>query len=149
MVSKLTDLGERVCCRIKQVSDECPGSIADMLNFQLVSCGQRDVVFTCRTQPWMRNASGTLHGGLCTTILDQAMGFVCHCLIPGEGSVPTVHLEVNYHRPLDPGEQVVVKVHVLSVTRSLITLNAEAFQATNPEKISLSGSGTHFIIQKK
>lgn len=73
MVSELTDLEERVRRRIAQVSDECPGSIADMLNFQLVSCARGDVIMTCRTLPWMRNPAGTLHGGLCATILDLSL----------------------------------------------------------------------------
>lgn len=66
----------------------------------------------------------------------------------GEGSAPAVHLSVDYHRPLHPGEQVIVKVHVVSVTRSLTKLTAEAFQASSPEKICLSGSGVYFFKPK-
>ena len=96
----------------------------------------------------MRNSAGTLHGGLCATILDQAMGFVAHCLKPGEGAAPTVQLAVDYHRPLHPGENVIVKVHVVSVTRSLMNLTVEAVQESNPDKICLSGSGIFFYRPK-
>ena len=146
MVSNELDLGEQVRRRIAQVNTDFPGSIAEMLNFRFVSCDgeQDDVVMTCQTLPWMRNPAGTLHGGMCATILDQAMGFVCHSIMPGEGKAPTVHLEVNYHRPLHPGELVIVKVHVVSVTRSLMVLYAEACHASSPERICLSGSGTYF-----
>ena len=97
--------------------------------------------------PWMRNPAGTLHGGLGATILDQAMGFVAYCLKAGEGITPTVHLSVDYHRPLRPGERVIVKVHVVSETRNLINLYADASQATCPERICLSGSGIFSLKQ--
>lgn len=132
--------------RIDQISREIPDSIADRMCFQLVDWDEekRDYTFACRTQVWMRNFAGTLHGGMCATILDQAMGFVASCLKPGPGIAPTVQMEVNYHRPLIPGEEVLVKVHVVSVTRSLMNLTAEAMRLTSPDKVCLSGSGIFF-----
>ena len=145
MVNERNDLGEKVRRRVAEVNAAASGSIAGMMNFRFESCADGDVVFTCQTMPWMRNAAGTLHGGLCATILDQAMGFVAYCLKEGEGTAPTVHLSVDYHRPLRPGEGVKVSVHVVSVTRSLIKLTAEAYQASRPERICLSGSGVYFF----
>ena len=144
------NLGEAVRRRIAEMDSALPGSIGAMLQFQLTDFDPEtnDITMTCRTMPWMRNFAGTLHGGLCAAVLDQAMGFVSHCLKPGEGTAPTVQLSVSYHRPLRPGEAVIVKVHVVSVTRSLANLTAEAFQASAPEKICLSGSGIYFIKEK-
>ena len=132
--------------RIAQITEEVPGSIGDMLHFDLLECDEAkgDYTMTCRTTPWMRNYAGTLHGGLCATILDQAMGFVSYCLKPGEGTAPTVQIEVDYHRPLVPGEDVLVKVHVVTATRSLMNLTAEAMEIGNPDRICLSGSGIYF-----
>ena len=139
-------MGVALCRRIAQITEEVPGSIGDMMQFQLIECdeGKGDYTFSCKTLPWMRNYAGTLHGGLCATILDQAMGFVSYCLKPGPGTAPTVQIEVDYHRPLHPGEDVIVKVHVVTATRSLMNLTAEAMQMSNPEKICLSGSGIYF-----
>ena len=145
MENKLTDLGERVRSRIAEVNAAVPGSIAEMLNFRFVSQENDVIVMTCQTMPWMRNPAGTLHGGLCATILDQAMGFVSYCLKAGEGTAPAIHLAVDYHRPLCPGEQVYVRVHVVNVSRNLMNLTAEAYQASCPEKICLSGSGVYFF----
>ena len=132
--------------RIAQITEEVPGSIGDMMHFQLIGCDEEkgDYTMTCETLPWMRNYAGTLHGGLCATILDQAMGFISYCLKRGPGTAPTVQMEVDYHRPLIPGEEVIVKVHVVTATRSLMNLTAEAVQASHPEKICLSGSGIYF-----
>lgn len=146
-VSERFEFGEEVRRRIAEVNTGVPGSIAEMMDFRFVEYDQahNDIVMTCRTMPWMRNPAGTLHGGLCATILDQAMGFVSYCLKAGEGTAPTVHLSVDYHRPLQPGERVIVKVHVINVTRSHMNLSAEAFQASCPEKICLSASGIYFF----
>lgn len=149
-VSEHIDLAEEVRCRIAELDNSVPGSIGEMMNFQVVEYDpeHNDLVMICETMPWMRNFAGTLHGGLCATILDQAMGLVSYCLKDGEGTAPAVQLGVDYHRPLHPGEQVIVKVHVVSVTRSLMNLTAEAFQASCPEKICLSGSGIYFFKPK-
>lgn len=147
-MNECIDLAEKVRRRIAQVDASIPGSIAEMLRFEVVGEDKGDIVMTCGTMPWMRNSAGTLHGGLCATILDQAMGFVSCCLKEGNDIAPTVQMSISYHRPLHPGEQVVVKVHVISVTHSLMNLTAEASQATCPEKICLSGSGMYFVRQK-
>lgn len=147
-MNECIDLAEKVRRRIAQVDASIPGSIAEMLRFEVVGEDKGDIVMTCGTMPWMRNSAGTLHGGLCATILDQAMGFVSCCLKEGNDIAPTVQMSISYHRPLHPGEQVIVKVHVVSVTHSLMNLAAEASQATCPEKICLSGSGMYFVRQK-
>ena len=133
--------------RIAQISEAAPGSIGDIMHYELLECDSEkgDYVMSCRTEEWMRNFAGTLHGGLSATILDQAMGFVSYCLKAGEGTAPAVHLSVDYYRPLRPGERVQVPVRVVSVTRNLMNLTAEACQESHPEKICLSGSGVYFF----
>ena len=131
---------------IKEIRARNPGSIGEMLKFQLISCDEvkDDYVFKCKTEPWMCNHYGTLHGGICATILDQAMGMVCCCLKRGFGICTTVQLEADYHRPIAPGEDIEVRVHVVSVTKSLINMTAELIQPSKPDKISVSGSAIFF-----
>lgn len=123
-----------------------PGSIGDRMQFQLVSYdeGENICTMTCKTESWMQNPAGTLHGGICATILDQAMGFIAYCVKPGEGIAPTVHLSVDYHRPLIPGEGALIQVRVVSVTHSFMSLSAEVMHPGHPDKICFSGSGTYF-----
>jgi len=131
---------------IKRIQVRNAGSIGEMLKFQVVSCDEEkdDYVLQCKTEPWMCNHYGTLHGGICATILDQAMGMVCCCLKKGFGVTTTVQLEADYHRPIMPGDDILVRVHVISVTRSLINMTAELVQAAKPDKISVSGSAIFF-----
>lgn len=122
------------------------GTIADILKFQVVSCDEANdtYVLKCKTEPWMCNHYGTLHGGMCATIMDQAMGMVCSCLKKGFGTCTTVQLETDYHRPVTVEEDIIVRVHVMSVTKSLINMTAELLQESKGGKFSVTGSAIFF-----
>ncbi len=132
--------------QILRLSEATPGSIGDILQFRFLRYDEAEDVYTmtCETEAWMRNFAGTLHGGMGAAILDQAMGFIAYCRKRGEGTAPAVQLSVNYHRPLLPGNTVLVKVRVVSITRSIMNLSAEAMHLSHPEKVCLSGSGIYF-----
>lgn len=106
-MSAASETGALLRRRIAQVSELAPDSIGDMLHFELLDCDPEagDYFLSCRTETWMRNPAGTLHGGLGATVLDQAMGLIPYCLKTGAGIAPTVQLSVNYHRPLNPGQR--------------------------------------------
>ena len=122
------------------------GTIAEMLHFEVVSCDDETetYVLRCKTVPWMSNHYGTLHGGICATIMDQAMGMVCSCLKKGYGSCTTVQLETDYHRPIPTGDDILVQVHVMSVTRLLVNMTAEIIHPSKPNKFCVTGSAIFF-----
>ena len=132
--------------RLEQLHSDGAGTIGDMLDLRLLEVDslQGTVLLRCATAPWMRNLAGTLHGGMCATVVDQAMGCVAYCAKPGAGIAPTIQLQVSYHRPLIPGEDVLMRIRVLSVTGSLIHLSCEAMVASAPEKLCLSSTATYF-----
>ncbi len=145
------DMAEVVSQRIALLHEVVPNSIGDMLNFRLINCDPAAGIYVlgCKTETWMRNVAGTLHGGMCATVVDQAMGFISYCIKPGEGTAPTVQMQVTYHRPLIPGEEVLVTVKVLTVTRSLMHLSAEAVMAYATDKLCLTSSATYFYKPAK
>ena len=132
---------------IERIAQRNPGTIAEMLKFNVISCDEEkdDYVFSCKTEPWMCNHYRTLHGGICATILDQAMGMVCCCLKKGFGVCTTVQLESDYHRPIPAGDDILVQVHVMSVTRVLLNLTAEIIHPDKPNKYAVTGSGIFFF----
>jgi len=140
------NLKEPLLIRLEQLHTLAPGSIGDMMGLELVDCDPDHGIYTmrCKTYDWMRNIAGTLHGGMCATLVDQAMGCVAYCARPGEGIAPTVELNVEYHRPLIPGKDVRMDIHLVSVTRSLMHLAAEAYVADEPEKLCISASAVYF-----
>ena len=131
--------------RIAELHRIAPGSIGDQMGYEVLGGdGETRIRLRCKTFGWMRNGPGTLHGGMCATVVDQAMGFVAWCIKPGQGIAPTVQMQVEYHRPLIPGENVTVEVEVVSRTKSLMHLRCEAYPENSPEKVSLTASATYF-----
>ena len=149
--SKMENFEQILKDRLAAIHTLAPGSIGSQMQYELLSCDEDGLNCTllCRTFDWMRNIPGTLHGGMCATIVDQAMGFVAHCVKRGDGTAPTVELQVSYHRPLNPGGNVLVNIHVISVTNSLMRLSCEAYQADNPAKVCLTATATYFNKQRK
>ena len=146
MSEEKLSMEQLVRSRIALLREVVPNTIGDLLHFTLLDCDPTQGTYTlrCETAPWMRNVAGTLHGGMCAAIVDQAMGFIAYCVKPGEGTAPTVQMQVEYHRPLIPGEAVVVRVKVLSVTKSLMHLSSEAALEASPERICVSATGVYF-----
>ena len=132
--------------RIRELHAFAPDSIGDRLEFRVISCsgGGGECLFECRTSDWMRNAFGTLHGGMCATVMDQAMGFVAYCVKPGEGITPTVQMQVEYHSPLIPGKSIFVRVQVVSAGKTLIHMAAQAWQTDREDTLCLSATGLYF-----
>ena len=132
---------------IRNLHEKAPGSIGDLMEFRVLSEDRSAGVYVlqCKTMEWMRNVQGTLHGGMCATVVDQAMGFVAFSCVGNAGIAPTINLQLNYHKPLIPGEDVIIRIKVASRTRSLITMTCEASRASSPERICLSGSATSFL----
>ena len=139
-------LEEKVRARIAELSVIAPDSIGAQMCYEVLHFDpvQKEITMRCRTFGWMRNGFGSLHGGMCATVVDQAMGFVAHCCKMDDGTAPTVQLSVDYHRPLVPGEDVLVKVKVISVSRNLMRFTSEAYQASNPDKLCMTGSSIFF-----
>ena len=138
---------QRLSDWIGQVHQRAPESIGDLLRFQVDSCDPEagEYRLLASTERWMRNAFGSLHGGIITTILDQGMGMLATCLMNGTAITPTVEMNVIYHRPLMPGDRILLKIQVETITRTLIHLRSEAVNALQPEKLCVSATGIFCI----
>ena len=132
---------EAIEARIASFHEIAPGAICDLIPFSLESIDGDTASFRCGTEYWMRNTFGALHGGIGTTILDQAMSLVAYCVKKGEGTTPCIEMQESFHRPIVPGEDVQVVVRSLSVGKSLIRLSSELRQNG---KLCISATGTYF-----
>lgn len=132
---------------LDRLHDCAPGAVGDSLSLRLLDCSAQARTYTLRasTAEWMRNVNHTLHGGMCATILDQAMGCLAYCCKPGEGISPTIHLQVNYVRAIPVGEDVFVRMRVMSVTRHLIHITAEAWTGEDAGRTCLTATATYFF----
>lgn len=139
----LQDKIERIIAHVHQIA---PGSVGDLFQFALISCDETERVFCfrCQTEAWMKNAMGTLHGGISATIMDQAMGMVVSCVTPEEGFSPTIQMQECYHRPIFPGDVLRVIIKVTSQTKSMINLNAELYRESMLDSLCVSGTAIYY-----
>lgn len=145
------DMKTRLERRLETIATQGKDTIGDLLQLQLESCDAEKGEFLIRgkTAPWMRNLAGTLHGGMCATFVDQCLGLVAYCLKEGQGVTPTLDMNLHYHRPPLPGEDVLIRIRLVSMTKSIIHMGAEVYMASNPDRICISGSGTSYFKERK
>ena len=131
--------------RLEILRTQAPDSIGNLLDLRLIEAGKDAYTFRGKTEYWMRNVAGTLHGGMGATLADHAMGTIVWCLLPEGTKSATTALDLKYHRPLIPGEDVRIRVRLVSKTKSLIHLSAELYRDSVPEKLCISASATFFV----
>jgi acyl-coenzyme A thioesterase PaaI-like protein len=75
-------VAERIRNRMGWIQDNAKDTVGGALQLQLLHWQQEtgEYVFRSATTDWMRNVIGTLHGGSCAIMVDQAMGCVANCL---------------------------------------------------------------------
>lgn len=131
----------------KKVGD----TIGAMLDFELLECNSQTGEYTlrCKTERWMRNIMGSLHGGISAAVMDHAMGIVANSIREKEGVGPTVQLQTTYHRPVFVGENLIVTVQVLSVSATLTQMTAQCFAESDQTKICVSATGTYHFSARR
>ena len=132
--------------RLDFLQTQLPDTISSMIRLELVRCDEaaNDYVIKGHPAPWMVNFHGTLHGGMCATFVDQAMGHMAFCMKPGPGTTATIDMNIKYHRPLLCDDEIIIHVHKISQTKSLISMSCEAYRASSPEKVCITASATYF-----
>lgn len=135
---------EEVERRVQELHTEGAETISDYLNLKLADCKPEIGEYTlhCHTKRWMCNTFGTIHGGMCATILDQSMGCVAFVVKPDK--CPTVEMNVMYHRPVMPEEDTVIVVKIRSLGRQLIHLSSELYMQSKPDKLCVSATAVYF-----
>lgn len=108
-----------------------------------------EYLFLCHTTECMRNVIHTLHGGSAAIIVDQAMGSVANSMFSEDGHAPTSQLSLNFHRPMTAGEDLLVWVRIVNVSRRQIHLSAEIYRREAPEKLCVSASSVFFRTGKE
>lgn len=138
---------QRLSYWIAELHRRAPDSIGDLLHFRVASCKPEtgEYCFHVSTEDWMKNAFGSLHGGIISTIVDQGMGMLATCMMEGKAITPTVQMNIAYHHPLMPGDRVLLNIHVESTTRTLLYLRAEVFNEDQTDKLCAGASGVFYV----
>ncbi len=79
--------------------------IGALLGMQVDEVSHGRAVFSVETQAAFANPLGAVHGGICATLLDSAMGCAVHSTLEAGVGYSTLELGINYIRsvPTDGG----------------------------------------------
>lgn len=145
--NKSLPMEQRLNYWLKLLHEHAPGSIGEMLHFEIGPCDEAAQCYTlyATTEMWMKNAFGTLHGGIISTALDQGMGMVASCMMDGTAITPTVEMNTTFHHGLLPERRMCLKIYATARTRTMLHLRAEVTDAAEPEKLCASATGIFYI----
>ncbi|MGV9670218.1 MULTISPECIES: PaaI family thioesterase [unclassified Gordonia (in: high G+C Gram-positive bacteria)] len=126
-------------------SDERP-SIGRLLGMRPVRIDEGDVEFVVTPKPDFSNPLGTVHGGICATLLDSVMGCAIHTTLPAGVGYTTLELKVNYIRsvPLDADDLTGIGT-VIHVGGRTATADGKVFTADG--KLVAHGSTTCMVFR--
>lgn len=137
---------ERMKSRLQWINSTAADTVGGALHMELVRCDPEkgEYMLLSHTTEWMRNVIGTLHGGSAAVMVDQAMGCVANCLFEDRTHAPTSQLQLHFHRPMMAGEDFLVAVRVVNVSRRMIHTSAEVFAKKAPDKLCVSATAVFF-----
>lgn len=96
---------------------------------------------------WQMNLFGIMHGGICATSFDIAMGIVCSA-IANDKRVLTVDMFINYISPLEGGDEFTITVKVLRIGGQFIRLQAEGY-SENSGALVATATASYLLLDEK
>lgn len=116
--------------------------INSMMSLTLVSCCARtkQLELCHSVHPRELNVLGTMHGGLISWVMDSTMAVLLRACT-GDFLTPTIDLHVNFLRPIQEGQDLLVQTELLHLGRSTATLHARALA---DGKLCASATATFF-----
>src|ERR1700742_1401579 len=81
-------------------------------------------------------ATGVLHGGVVTAMLDEGCGMAVQLALDGTRAIATLDLRIDYQKPATPGLALRAHAHCYRVTRSIAFVPATAYQETEDDPVA-------------
>ena len=111
--------------------------------FAFCSFEEKEVWLKTNPKPWMANPEGLMHGGIIASYLDYAMGMLCHYSV-GERLMPTLHLDVNYLRPVMIGKPSWIRAKIIKQGRNVTYAEGAIYPEGMKERLLAVGTGSYY-----
>ena len=92
-------------------------------------------------------ATGVLHGGVITTLLDTSCGTAVMCAKESPISTATLDLRVDYLRSAEAGCAVLAEAECYRVARSIAFVRAVAFEADKADPVATAAGA--FMVTRR
>lgn len=112
-----------------------------LMRGEAAGCSYEDqqLTFAFPVQPWQANRVGRAHGGMICTAFDLTIAAMAR-FCARENFAPTVNLDVNYIRPAEVGDRLLVTAKATAVGRRIIQLRAEAHSENSGKLVATATS---------
>jgi len=101
------------------------------------------VAFPVREQ--YTNPAGTMQGGFITGAFDNVFGPLCY-LATQTPMTTTIDINTSYHRPIFPGEELIIRAEVKTRGKTKVHMVAEAFNGEG--KLIASATSTYIHLKR-
>ncbi len=128
--------------------DVPPTPITRWMNFSLETVERGHVVFSMMPHQDLYNMIGSVHGGIITTLLDNALGSSVQSILPAGRVATTMDLHTRFHRPVTAATgKVFADARVVHSGRRSATSEARLVDTNG--KVYATGTSTLMILEDK
>lgn len=123
-----SDFFEMISSHVRDIKTYNSDVFEALLIPEVIECDydNRSASFEVQVTDKMINFSGTLYGGVLSSLFDNATGILMRCY-SGRYSSPTIELKVSFYRPAFIGDVVKIYTEIISITESFVDLFAIAY----------------------
>jgi len=123
-------------------------NITRWMNFSLETVERGHVVFAMVPEEKLYNMIGSVHGGIITTLMDNALGSAVQSVLPAGRVATTMDLHTRFHRPVTAATgKVFADAHVVHAGRRTATSEAHLRDANGT--VYATGTSTLMILEDK
>ena len=139
---------EKMAAMSQQFIDALPHG--KELGMKMLSIGDGDAVMSVPYHPRLVGdpATGVLHGGVVTTLLDSCCGAAVMCHPTRAVGTATLDLRIDYMRPARPGEPLTAHATCFRATRNVAFVRAVAYDETEDDPVA-TASGSFALDRPK